>query len=135
MATSIIFLEGSIPINEISFFRCLFCIFLIRDPYKRILSHFSFQMRRKHFGKMIGAQANRKIKKNPYLLIENYTDEQIIDLIQNHKSQIFYFLSKDQSFLINSPNKESQGNIINLTWFFNLKFSIRLFSLILNGLY
>ena len=41
--------------------------------------------------------------------------EQIIDLIQNHKSQIFYFLSKDLSFLINSPNKESRGNIINLT--------------------
>lgn len=61
--------------------------------------------------------------------------QEIIDLIQNNKSQIFYFLSKDSSFLINSPNKEFQANIINLTWFFNLKFSIRLFSLILNGLY
>ena len=41
--------------------------------------------------------------------------QEIIDLIQNNKSQIFYFLSKDSSFLINSPNKEFQANIINLT--------------------
>ena len=41
--------------------------------------------------------------------------QEIIDLIQNNKSQIFYFLSKDSSFLINSSNKEFQSNIINLT--------------------
>ena len=70
-------------------------IFLIRDPYKRILSHFSSQMRRKHFGKMIGAKANRKIKKNPYLLVENYTEEQIIDLIINaYKSESYKLRTK-----------------------------------------
>jgi GT2 family glycosyltransferase len=41
--------------------------------------------------------------------------QEIIDLIQNNKSQTFYFLSKDSSFLINSSNKEFQANIINLT--------------------
>ena len=57
------------------------------------------------------------IKVGSYVILDpNFlSHEQIIDLIQNNKSQIFYFLSKDQSYLINSPNKESQGNIINLT--------------------
>lgn len=63
-------------------------VFLIRDPFKRILSHFSFGMRRKHFGKMNGKKIDRRIRKNPYLLVDNYTEEQIIDLVRDaYKSE------------------------------------------------
>ena len=58
-----------------------------------------------------------EIQKGSYVILDpNFLSyQEIIDLIQNNKSQIFYFLSKDLSFLINSPSKQFQGNIINLT--------------------
>lgn len=69
------------------------------------------------FPKLKSIMKIEEIKHSSYVILDpNYLSyQEIIDLIQNHKSQIFYFLSKDLSFLINSPNKEFQGNIINLT--------------------
>jgi len=84
-------------------------IFLFSDKNYQTISD--------RFPKVKSIMRIEEIKIGSYVILDpNFlSHEQIIDLIQNHKSQIFYFLSKDQSFLINSPNKESQGNIINLT--------------------
>ena len=84
-----------------------------------VLSHLdkNYQTISDRFPKVKSIMRIEEIKIGSYVILDpNFlSHEKIIDLIQNQKSQIFYFLSKDQSFLINSPNKESQGNIIKLT--------------------
>lgn len=58
-----------------------------------------------------------EIKNISHVILDpNYLSfQQIIDLIQNNKSHMFYFLSKDLSFFTNSPNKKFHGNTIYLT--------------------
>ena len=84
-------------------------IFLFSDKnYQTIIDRFP---------KMKSIMKIEEIKHESSVILDpNFLSyQEIIDLIQNNKSQIFYFLSKDSSFLINSPNKEFQANIINLT--------------------
>ena len=105
----ILFKSISIPkkstVNKIDFEN----IFLFSDKNNQTISD--------RFPKVKSIMRIEEIKIGSYVILDpNFlSHEQIIDLIHNQKSQIFYFLSKDQSFLINSPNKESRGNIINLT--------------------
>tara|TARA_S200000501_G_scaffold179597_1_gene169108 strand:+ start:750 stop:1850 length:1101 start_codon:yes stop_codon:yes gene_type:complete len=84
-------------------------IFLFSDKHYQTISD--------RFPKVKSIMKIEEIKHESHVILDtNFLSyKEIIDLIQNHKSQIFYFLSKDLSFIINSPNKESQGNIINLT--------------------
>ena len=84
-------------------------IFLFSDKHYQTISD--------RFPKVKSIIKIEEIKIGSYVILDpNFLSyQEIIDLIQNNKSQIFYFLSKDLSFLINSPSKQFQGNIINLT--------------------
>jgi len=91
----------SLEINELEFIRDNLkkknfdkkIVFLVRDPLKRILSQFSSEMKRKHFFKDWGGSSKRTsklIKENPYLLLDKYSEKEIINLVKkSYKSNAY----------------------------------------------
>ena len=69
-------------------------IFIVRDPYKRLLSRFGMKMKRKDLHKlgMSKNALNQELIKNPYILADKYSEQKIIEeirkLYQSDGSQI-----------------------------------------------
>ncbi len=62
-------------------------VFLIRDPYKRVLSQFRFNLKRSFFPSMTSKERDSKIKENPNLIADNFKEEKIIQELRKSSKQ------------------------------------------------
>ena len=69
-------------------------IFIVRDPYKRLLSQFGMIMKRKDLSniKISKYDLNQELIKNPYILADKYSEQEIIEemrkLYKSNEAQI-----------------------------------------------
>ena len=69
-------------------------IFIVRDPFKRLLSQFGMIMKRKDLSKLKISKydLNQEIIKNPYMLADKYSEKEIIEemrkLYKSNEAQI-----------------------------------------------